>query len=155
MSEMRAIFRSNWEELCVLVLFINSFFLTSWKDGNCLSLDCSAQCFWNLQLYKHSTRMVGHFHGPMALANARVIHIWRTHFLGGLEKFVEKMVMQRPEIFIYRGFSPYANFSLLRFFKKFHKFALCEFMSYALGYFISLVRFFWLFLPNLANANFG
>ena len=56
---------------CVLVLFINSFFLTSWKDGNCLSLDCSAQCFWNLQLYKHSTRMVGHFHGPMALANAR------------------------------------------------------------------------------------
>ena len=32
---------------------------------------------------------------------------------------------------------------------------LCEFVSYALGYFISLVRFIWLFLPNLANANFG
>ena len=45
--------------------------------------------------------------------------------------------------------------SLLRFFKKIHKFALCEFMPHALGYFISLVRFFWLFLPNLANANFG
>ena len=45
--------------------------------------------------------------------------------------------------------------SLLRFFKKVHKFALCEFMPYTLGYFISLVQFFWLFLPNLANANFG
>ena len=45
--------------------------------------------------------------------------------------------------------------SLLRFFKKIHKFALSEFMPYALGYFISLVQFFWLFLPNLANANFG
>ena len=44
--------------------------------------------------------------------------------------------------------------SLLRFFKQIHKFALSEFMPYALGYFISLVQFFWLFLPNLANANF-
>ena len=42
--------------------------------------------------------------------------------------------------------------SLLRFFKKIHKFALCEFMPYALSYFISLVQFFWLYL---ANANFG
>ena len=32
--------------------------------------------------------------------------------------------------------------SLLRFFKKIHKFALCEFMPYALSYFISLLRFF-------------
>ena len=32
--------------------------------------------------------------------------------------------------------------SFLRFFKKIHKFALCEFMPYALGYFISLVQFF-------------
>ena len=32
--------------------------------------------------------------------------------------------------------------SLLRFFKKIYKFALCEFIVYALGYFISLVQFF-------------
>ena len=49
--------------------------------------------------------------------------------------------------------------SLLRFFKKVHKFALCEFMTYALGYFISLVRFFGYFCPIwlmriLANLNF-
>ena len=31
---------------------------------------------------------------------------------------------------------------LLWFFKKVHKFALCEFMPYTLGYFISLVQFF-------------
>ena len=37
--------------------------------------------------------------------------------------------------------------SLLRFFKKVHKFALCEFMPYALGYFISLVQFFGYFCP--------
>ena len=62
--------------------------------------------------------------------------------------------------------------SLLRFFKKIHKFALCEFMPYTnfisaiflaifaqqiclmqiLGYSISLMRFF---LANFANANFG
>ena len=49
--------------------------------------------------------------------------------------------------------------SLLRFFKKINKFALCEFMPYALSYFISLVRFFGYFCPIwqmriLANANF-
>ena len=46
--------------------------------------------------------------------------------------------------------------SLLQFFKKIHKFALCEFMPYALGYFVSLVQFFWLFLLMciLAIANF-
>jgi hypothetical protein len=44
--------------------------------------------------------------------------------------------------------------SLLWFFKKIHKFALCEFIPYALGYFVSFVQFFWLFLPNFANANF-
>jgi hypothetical protein len=49
--------------------------------------------------------------------------------------------------------------SLLRFFKKIHKLALCEFMPYALSYFISLVRFFGYFCPIwlmriLANANF-
>ena len=32
--------------------------------------------------------------------------------------------------------------SLLGFFKKIHKSALCELMSYALSYFISLVQFF-------------
>jgi hypothetical protein len=37
--------------------------------------------------------------------------------------------------------------SLLRFFKKIHKFAFCEFMPYALSYFISLVRFFGYFCP--------
>ena len=45
---------------------------------------------------------------------------------------------------------------LLWFFKKVHKFALCEFMPYTLGYFISLVQFFcpiWL-MRILANANF-
>ena len=47
----------------------------------------------------------------------------------------------------------------LRFFKKIHKFALCEFMPYALSYFISLVRFFGYFCPIwlmriLANAIF-
>ena len=46
--------------------------------------------------------------------------------------------------------------SLLRFFKKI---PLCEFVPYALGYFISLVRFFGYFCPIwlmriLANANF-
>ena len=45
--------------------------------------------------------------------------------------------------------------SLLRFFKNPHKFALYVLMSYALGYFISLMQFFWLLLPNLADANFG
>jgi hypothetical protein len=62
--------------------------------------------------------------------------------------------------------------SLLRFFKKFHKFALCKFWSILFhycdflgkniclmrifGYFISLVRFFWLIwlMRILANANF-
>jgi hypothetical protein len=49
--------------------------------------------------------------------------------------------------------------SLLRFFKKIHKFALCEFMPYALSYFILLVRFFGYFCPIwlmriLANANY-
>jgi hypothetical protein len=49
--------------------------------------------------------------------------------------------------------------SLLRFFKKIHKFALCEFMPYALSFFILLVRFFGYFCPIwlmqiLANANF-
>ena len=44
--------------------------------------------------------------------------------------------------------------TLLRFLKKVHDFALCKFMPYTLSYFISLVQFFWLFLPNLANANF-
>ena len=49
--------------------------------------------------------------------------------------------------------------SLLQFFKKIHKFALCEFMPYALSYFISLVRFFGYFCPIwlmriLANAIF-
>ena len=37
--------------------------------------------------------------------------------------------------------------SLLRFKKKIHKFALCEFMPYALNYFIFLVRFFGYFCP--------
>ena len=32
--------------------------------------------------------------------------------------------------------------SLLRIFKKVHKFALCEFMPYTLGSFISLAQFF-------------
>jgi hypothetical protein len=50
--------------------------------------------------------------------------------------------------------------SLLRFFKKIHRFALCEFMPYALGYFISLVRFFGYFWPIwlmriLPIANFA
>jgi hypothetical protein len=49
--------------------------------------------------------------------------------------------------------------SLLQFFKKIHKFALCEFMPYALSCFVSLVRFFGYFCPIwlmriLANANF-
>ena len=49
--------------------------------------------------------------------------------------------------------------SLLRFFKKIHKFALCESMPYALSYSISLVGFFGYFCPIwliqiLANANF-
>ena len=44
---------------------------------------------------------------------------------------------------------------LHRFFKKIHQFALCEFMPYALGYFIAISAIFWLFLPNLAKANFG
>ena len=46
--------------------------------------------------------------------------------------------------------------SLLRFFKKFHKFALCIVLMRIFGYFISLVRFFGLFLANanLADANF-
>ena len=34
--------------------------------------------------------------------------------------------------------------SLLRFFKKFHKFALCVVLMQIFGYFISLVRYFWL-----------
>ena len=37
--------------------------------------------------------------------------------------------------------------SLLPFFKNFYKFGLCEFMPYALGYFISLVQFFNYFCP--------
>ena len=49
--------------------------------------------------------------------------------------------------------------SLLWFFKKIHKFALCQLMLYALCYFISLVRFFGYFCPIwlmriLAIANF-
>ena len=39
--------------------------------------------------------------------------------------------------------------TLLRFFKKIHKFALCEFMPYVLGNFISLLLFFGYFCPIL------
>jgi hypothetical protein len=44
--------------------------------------------------------MVGHFHGPMALANARGSSTYDvcTHFLGGLGQFLVKMVTHRPEI---------------------------------------------------------
>ena len=55
----------------------------------------------------------------------------------------------------YRGFSPYANFITANFYyycfsKKIHKFALWEFMPYALGFLILLV---W-FLPYFCQCVF-
>ena len=60
-----------------------------------------------------------------------------------------KFLMVRSSFNITEG-SRLMRISLLQFFKKIHKFALCEFMPYVLGYFISSVQF----LPNVANANF-
>ena len=67
---------------------------------------------------------------------------------------IEEKVITYEKFYLYRGFWPYANFITKVFQKKkialnMRIYALC----FGLFYFISAI--FWLFLPNLANANFG
>ena len=60
---------------------------------------------------------------------------------------------------IYRGFSPYANFITANFIPAIFQKSpiICYIRIYVLcfGLFYFISAIFWLFLPNLANANFG
>ena len=150
----------DWIFLVQSIFFSWSFEMTKTTfHGNLFHLCLSTQTV-NLKLYLNSNlclkvklnfviskgwlKKYWLYVGISFFTHAKTRNLWRLH--------VWRLCTIVPKPFwnwITEG-SRLMRISLLRFFKKILKFALCEFMSYALGYFISLVDF----LAIFANANF-